>query len=439
MKILVIGNGFDLAHYLPTSYNHFMGVMQAIENLPDGKDKIGFDDLFGELAKQEKLEQKEWYFFDRMKELYALEDMTIDCQVVEKTRVKLKKNSWYAYFKHHLSDIESWIDFETKIGEALSIFSLISELFQEYDVENIVMRQIKFSSNEKVFQKVFSNSKILDIFQLFKFIEVDTFSDYAQFGLDEGVISSISFNERYFRKYKKDYKFSFGDLLSELRTELECFIEIFNIYLTDFVGKFEPKNSLEAIGELPELDIIFSFNYTSTFRNFYQPDIYSDAIKIEFLHGKSEVNTKGLVLGIDDFTHELLREHKAYGFIKYHQKLVKETDYLFLKENNGVLAELGPRQYLGDSDGEIDIYIWGHSLDVSDRDYIEEIFSLNDSIESECLTRVVIYYHNDASRFSMLANLIHILGKDLVERWMKKGWLKFDVVPDIYKLNRQLI
>ena len=29
--------------------------------------------------------------------------------------------------------------------------------------------QIKFSSNEKVFQKVFSNSKILDIFQVKQF------------------------------------------------------------------------------------------------------------------------------------------------------------------------------------------------------------------------------------------------------------------------------
>jgi len=54
MKILVIGNGFDLAHYLPTSYNHFMGVMQAIEMSPDGKDEIGFDDLFAELAESEK-------------------------------------------------------------------------------------------------------------------------------------------------------------------------------------------------------------------------------------------------------------------------------------------------------------------------------------------------------------------------------------------------
>jgi hypothetical protein len=31
MNILIVGNGFDLAHYLPTKYDHFMGAKQAIE------------------------------------------------------------------------------------------------------------------------------------------------------------------------------------------------------------------------------------------------------------------------------------------------------------------------------------------------------------------------------------------------------------------------
>lgn len=31
MNILIVGNGFDLSHYLPTKYDHFMLVMKAIE------------------------------------------------------------------------------------------------------------------------------------------------------------------------------------------------------------------------------------------------------------------------------------------------------------------------------------------------------------------------------------------------------------------------
>ncbi len=36
MNILIVGNGFDLSHYLPTKYDHFMDVMRAIEEKNTG-------------------------------------------------------------------------------------------------------------------------------------------------------------------------------------------------------------------------------------------------------------------------------------------------------------------------------------------------------------------------------------------------------------------
>ena len=43
-KIFVLGNGFDLAHYLPTAYIHFMEAMQVVENSHTSSE-LGFDDL----------------------------------------------------------------------------------------------------------------------------------------------------------------------------------------------------------------------------------------------------------------------------------------------------------------------------------------------------------------------------------------------------------
>ena len=37
MNILIVGNGFDLSHYLPTKYDHFMDVMGEIEKKNLGK------------------------------------------------------------------------------------------------------------------------------------------------------------------------------------------------------------------------------------------------------------------------------------------------------------------------------------------------------------------------------------------------------------------
>ncbi len=80
------------------------------------------------------------------------------------------------------------------------------------------------------------------------------------------------------------------------------------------------------------------------------------------------------------------------------------------------------------------IFIWGHSLDISDDVYISEVFSLNYNDEDKNV-RVVVYYFNEQANFDLLANLIHILGKEKVELWMKKGWLKFEKNPDIAKIN----
>ncbi|KCY48337.1 bacteriophage abortive infection AbiH family protein, partial [Acinetobacter baumannii 1288284] len=53
MNILIVGNGFDLSHYLPTKYDHFMVAMEAIENWDLSVGEMSFDDLFGSLYEKE--------------------------------------------------------------------------------------------------------------------------------------------------------------------------------------------------------------------------------------------------------------------------------------------------------------------------------------------------------------------------------------------------
>lgn len=42
-----------------------------------------------------------------------------------------------------------------------------------------------------------------------------------------------------------------------------------------------------------------------------------------------------------------------------------------------------------------------------------------------------VYYFNQQANFDLLANLIHILGKEKVEIWMKNKWLQFKENPKI--------
>ena len=163
------------------------------------------------------------------------------------------------------------------------------------------------------------------------------------------------------------------------------------------------------------------------------------------------VKKQNIVLGVSDLEDESLKKIKAYGFTKYHQKLFKDTDYLFLdneKEkirNHNVKVQYFEKDF-GDGDPiakkfermklmevesklNLNISIWGHSLDVSDKDYIIDLFSLNDDMDRN--VRVIVYYFNKTAKFDLLNNLLAILGKDKVEHWMKNKWLEFKPNPEV--------
>ena len=52
-KILITGNGFDLFHYLPTKYGHFIAIMTTIEDCNFSED-VSFEELFGKVFKIKK-------------------------------------------------------------------------------------------------------------------------------------------------------------------------------------------------------------------------------------------------------------------------------------------------------------------------------------------------------------------------------------------------
>uniref|UniRef100_UPI0035A179A6 outer membrane protein n=1 Tax=Acinetobacter sp. YH12057 TaxID=2601057 RepID=UPI0035A179A6 len=89
------------------------------------------------------------------------------------------------------------------------------------------------------------------------------------------------------------------------------------------------------------------------------------------------------------------------------------------------------RQNLMDVDSKLNlnVQVWGHSLDVSDKDYIIDLFSLNDDMDRN--VRVIIFYFDKQAKFSLLNNLLAILGKDKVEQWMKNKWLEFKPNPEV--------
>lgn len=105
-KILIIGNGFDLAHFLPTKYEHFIHAMKVLEETPSDT-TASFELLYEELIANED------FILTRCKELYKTEEVVMSKELVNDFRDSLAKNNWFQIFKNHLdSGIDTWIDFE---------------------------------------------------------------------------------------------------------------------------------------------------------------------------------------------------------------------------------------------------------------------------------------------------------------------------------------
>lgn len=136
MNILVIGNGFDLAHGLPTKYTDFLKfvevIMQVIKmNSNDSVHKIDWKDI----------------------------NTKIECIIKKKTgnipnnifsqkdrwEYLLNENVWIAYFlQNGIYQKENWIDFESEISAVVqsieygmkkrneNINSIVSELENDF-------------------------------------------------------------------------------------------------------------------------------------------------------------------------------------------------------------------------------------------------------------------------------------------------------------------
>ena len=96
-------------------------------------------------------------------------------------------------------------------------------------------------------------------------------------------------------------------------------------------------------------------------------------------------------------------------FKKYYQRVFYETDHLYLslvsklKESNRTQHDK--------------VIVMGHSLDVTDKDILAELFELADEIK--------IIYHRKAKVGEYIANLVRMFGKETFDEWRLKKGLEF--------------
>lgn len=391
MKILVIGNGFDLEHGLPTKYKDFLDFMQCINFLNNNLDTINKFTI-SEIYFEEQLENEVKHTIDSNVKKYFCHRNLLNFSTFnkwskdEKSKELIEcanKNIWIKYFLENIEyDNQGWIDFESEISDVIQCFDYMKNISKYYEKDGRLPENLD-DYKEEIVQRIIEYS-VLDI------------------------------NE--YELIDKNLK----QVINVLNEHLNNLIRCLEIYLEECVGQKDIKYVSPDIKDI-EFDKVLSFNYTDTYEKLY--GINNDEIEYDYIHGKADITRdtadNNMVLGIDEYLNDDAKNNQLefITFKKYFQRIYKMTGNTYkkwiLKMVNIECELTGECDELGQSETQKitnQIYIFGHSLDITDKDILKEL------IEFENAVTTIFYYNRDVYA-QQITNLVKLIGQDeLIKR-----------------------
>lgn len=387
------------------------------------------------------------YYINNYKEFF-IKNYENDENTINRILSNTKNNFWIEHFKNRKNIIgERWIDFETEISNVLKklVFSdKMDSIF--YNLFEMVV---------DIFKNV-TNSEIMDEYPIEKFSLLEniiTISPDENDNIREIINKNI--NKDTCSISKEEYNTILKYIIMALEDDLIRLIRVFEMYICLVINRQDINKISEDIISIPLPVKVVSFNYTRTYLKIFEyvsediqkfnqynstirADIYSSTIPKEkdvlYIHGsaneenmnsqlKIEENNDDMILGV----YEELKDEKNLCdnfifFKKYYQRILKNTDRNNESEeefNNRVPEENRKFTYKRclDNIKNCCVYIYGHSLDVSDNDILEKL--ITDS------NKTIIYYHNRETNKIQIINLIKMLGQKKLVEYRNSGKIIF--------------
>ena len=358
-KVLVIGNGFDLAHDLLTSYDDFLLIMKD----PDEFFRYYEHDVCHKAISGVYDANNVWK--------RHLEATNQGCEeYIQKMVEILRNNSWAYYYANCNAEINGWIDFEREINPVIEMFNdIISNGSQHVGSGNKDYAIVRIEDIGK--------NRIAKLWP--KYIKaVNSFKDINQ-GIGITVESEYS---------DKQYGVIAGKLVKDLKSDLDEFVEAFRLYLDAFVENrhdIEPKSLFESM----DVSDIINFNYTNT--AYYYHMSLRNATR-HFVHGSTlNKDSEKMVFGVNSVDRDA--EYRFKEFEKRYQRLcnnIKQSYYRIIDEGN------------------YELFFYGHSMDISDKSILEPLI--------RGAKRSTIYCYTDGDGYSnhnkIINNLMMLLSDD---------------------------
>lgn len=391
MNILFLGNGFDLFHKLPTKYINFLNTVDSLST--QNVDNIS---SVGNVFSNEFLNGKDKEIRTSYGEYGALYDQIAiekDCLIQLKSLTV--KNLWFKYFSNSLKHDVTWIDFEKEIFTVIKSFQ---EFFNICTKTTVSLRKLNVSQQY-----------IIKEFNFF---------------LNPSTGNEISLGTRYVKdEYliedpvgSKNKIINKSKIVNELYMQLTELADGLKIYLKFFVEKMVEKmpntQALQWKQAFQHTDYAITFNYTNTYELLYK--------KVEVAHIHGNVNSK-IVLGVNPDGSDIIEtvDTTFVQFKKYFQRIKHKTDITYL----------GFVEKYKDID-DVVLYVIGHSLDITDKDIIQEAFSVANKIY------ILSYDESDESKH--ISNLINIFGKSDFDTMRREKDISFmSISEDITSIMKE--
>ncbi len=451
MNILIIGNGFDLAHGMKTKYSDFLETLyfynlkgklsesileekeiekintskecsKKIEELNERINKIFLkEDISASKVAKEMLREKNKILrsiekLEEVKKYY--EKVSIDkiskIEKLEEIKDDISNNVWcnYLYDIYNKNQMrgENWIDFEKEIRD-------IIEIIDKH--ENNLKNNIILSKIEKLIEdEIMDREKLKKVYNFIDYyLLLHTITKGEKENYD---ISNINFSY-YLRRDTLQI------FLKKIYDDLNKFINYLEIYLLELEKDTFNLRSKDI--QNLKIDKVLCFNYTHTFSKLYDKE---NKKEICYIHGEIEENREAkfnnMVLGIDEYYDDERKNTNTNFniFKKFTQRIIKKTDLKYRdwleymdKENHAYAKGYGYFIH--------NIYVFGHSLDITDKDI------LKDFIDKEYVL-TTIYYYDKQQQTQQVANLVKLLGQDKFLRMFKEKRIEFKEQSEIVKI-----
>ncbi len=354
MDVLIIGNGFDLAHRLKTSYKDFLDFCKVQLYTPNPVKYFDYKRCFA-------------------------------------------TNLWLKHFILKQDRLgKTWIDLENEIYNVVRFMNQHPTATNSGDTSLFCPQILLIDFNNTSFTFNQFDGKY---FKKPSNTEIITTKNYK-------VLTTPKENE--YKIYLEKPKFFINFLYDQLREFTQAFEQyLLNEVMSKLVRNDEYILSLNNDESTRNTDLyVLSFNYTDTCFKLYDHsrNPYSKYnIKTIYIHGKAQNdNNCELVLGTHSF-----KSSNEYGSISPYFNVFKKHNQ---RHKYNTIEAYQKLLNLLKKSSEIEpvFYVIGHSLDKTDHKILKHIFQANKNAV------INIYWHDEEAQERLINNINEIIGEDEV-------------------------